>query len=388
MYFKIKDMDFKNKIVLIRVDYNIPLKDKVIQNDLRIKASLDTIKLILEKGASKIILMSHVGRPKGKFDENLSTKNISKRLSELLNMQVKHVNDCINYKIPEEKIIMLENLRFYKDETDNDKEFAQKLAQNIDVYVNDAFGTCHREEASVHAITKFLPSVPGLLLEKEIKALSLENPEKPFIFILGGAKLDTKLPIIKTMLNKADKILLGGAMIFNFYKAKGLKIGDSLFEENMINEAKELLNNKKLILPKDVVVAREFSNESESKIVNVKNIEDGWRGLDIGPKTIKNYIEILKEAKTVAWNGPMGVFEFDNFAKGTYEIAKALSEINTKTIIGGGDSASAIEKLGLNDKFYHISTGGGASLELLSGKKLPALEALKENFKKFNNNKF
>ena len=380
MYFDIEEIDMKDKIVLVRVDYNVPIKDKIIQNDMRIKASLNTIKLILEKGASKIILMSHLGRPKGNLVEEYSTKPIAESLSKLLNLNVKHINDCINYELPEEKIILLENLRFYKEETANDEEFAKKLAEKADIYVNDAFGTAHREEASVHAITKYIQSVPGLLLKKEIESLTLDNPERPFMFILGGAKLDTKLPIIKSMLNKADKILLGGAMIFNFYKAKGYEIGDSLYDENMIDEAKKLLENEKIILPIDIVIAKDFSNESENKTVEIDKIEKSWRGLDIGEKTIKHYIDILKEAKTIAWNGPMGVFEFEKYAKGTLEIAKALSVLDAKTIIGGGDSASAIEKMNLKDKFTHVSTGGGASLELLSGKELPGLKALKENY--------
>jgi 3-phosphoglycerate kinase len=383
MYFDINNIDFKDKKIIVRVDYNVPIKEGIIQNDLRIKASIETINLLLKKGAEKIILMSHVGRPKGQFVKELSTEIIAKRLSELINLEVSHVKDCIDYEIPESKISLLENLRFYKEETKNDLDFSEKLAKGFDYYINDAFGTCHREEASVHGITNFIPSIPGLLLQKEIETLTLENPKRPFVFILGGAKLDTKLPIIKTMLNKADKILLGGAMIFDFYKAKGFEIGTSLFEEEMINEARELLNNEKIILPEDVVIAKEFSNESEFKTVDVNNIDKDWKGLDIGNKTIETYSEILKNAKTIAWNGPMGVFEFENFAKGTNEIAKILSNLNAKTIIGGGDSASAIEKLNLQDKFYHISTGGGASLELLSGKSLPALEALKQNFEKF-----
>ncbi|MFT4305207.1 MAG: phosphoglycerate kinase [Candidatus Woesearchaeota archaeon] len=384
MYFKLNELEIKDKIVLIRVDYNVPLKNKIIQDDLRIKASLDTINLVLQKGAKKIILMSHVGRPKGKFVDELSTLPIAKRLSELLNIDVAYVNDCINYELPNEKIIMLENLRFYEEETNNDNEFAKKLAEKSDIYINDAFGTCHRKEASVYAITNHLLSVPGLLLEKEINSLNLENIEKPFIFLLGGSKLDTKLPIIKNMLNKADKILLGGAMIFNFYKAKGYEIGNSLFQEDMLKEAKELLNNDKIVLPRDIVVSKEISNESEYKTVDADKIEDKWIGLDIGKKTIEDYIGILKSAKIIVWNGPMGMFEIENFSIGTFEIAKFLSNSDSRVIVGGGDSALAIQKLNLNEKFYHVSTGGGASLELLSGKELPALKALKENYIKFS----
>ena len=376
-----KDFDFPGKNVIVRVDLNVPLKDGEIEDDTKIKAVVPTIKYLADKGAEKITLMSHLGRPKGQFKEDLRMDPVCRRLSEILGMEVKKADDCVDVKLPNSRIILLENLRFHKEESDDDEEFAKKLASYADLYINDAFATCHRLNASVHAITRFLPAAAGLLLEKEINSLSFDDPKRPFIFILGGAKLDTKIPIIENMLQKSDKILLGGAMIFNFYKARGLEIGESLFEESMLGKAKEIMEKagEKIVLPVDLVAAYKIEENAESEILAYDKMKPGLKGLDIGPETIKLFSDILDGAGTIIWNGPMGVFEIKQFAKGTLEIAKILSKLDAVKIVGGGDSAAAIEILGMKDAFTHISTGGGAALEMLSGRELPALKALEEN---------
>ena len=397
-FFTLNDLNVKGKRVLVRVDFNV-LLDKItgeITDDKRIKETLPTIKFLIDRNA-KIILCSHLGRPDGKVVENLRMDKIAHRLGQLLNKKVNKLNDCVGDYVKEEvmkmkdgDVVLLENLRFHPDEEENDESFSRQLADLAELYVNDAFGTCHRAHASTYGATKYLKSAAGFLVEKEIRIMgrSMENPDRPLIGILGGAKLgdekfSDKINIIENLLLKVDKVLLGGAIIFTFFKAQGKNVGTSKMQGQFIDMAKRLLKNNKIILPVDVVIADKFDANADSKTVDVNNISDGWMGLDIGPKTIKNYKQILKDAKTVVWNGPMGVFEFDKFSIGTKELAKFLTTLNATTIIGGGDSAAAVEKFGYAQKLTHVSTGGGASLEFLEGKKLPGILALEQSYKKF-----
>jgi len=388
----VKDIDIKGKRVLVRVDFNVPLDENGnITDDTRIVAALPTIEYILNQNAS-VILMSHLGRPKGEVKENLRLNPVAKRLEELLKKPVKKLNDCIGKEVEEAAknikpgdVILLENLRFHKEEEKNDEEFAKKLASLGDVYVNDAFGAAHRAHASVAAITKFLPSVAGFLLAKEIYYLGnlLKNPERPFIVILGGAKISTKIGVINNLLDKVDKMLIGGGMTFTFLKSKGLNIGTSIVETEKEVEAFEILRKaqneeKEIVLPDDVVVADEIKEDAKTKIVDIYQIPDNMSGVDIGPKTIKKFKKIINEAKTIFWNGPMGVFEIDKFAEGTKEIAKAVANSNAVTVVGGGDSISALKKFNLLDKITHVSTGGGASLEFVEGKPLPGIVSLQD----------
>jgi len=385
----IRDVDLHGKRVLMRVDYNVPIKEGVISDDKRIKATLPTIKYILEQGAA-LVLMSHLGRPAGTgYEAEFSLKPIADRLAELLGKPVLFATDCIGAeveamaaKLQPGDVMLLENVRFYKAETKNDMGIAESLAKLGDVFVNDAFGTAHRAQSSTEGVARFLPAVSGFLMEKEIDFLgrATENPERPYVVILGGAKISDKIGVIRNMLSQADKVLIGGGMANTFFKAMGLEVGDSLMEAEVLDIAKALLEESadKLALPVDAVVADAFDNEAHSKVVPVDEVEPGWRILDIGPATISKYEDILKTAKTVAWNGPMGVFEMPNFAKGTFAIAKILAEIDAITIIGGGDSASAVKKAGVADKMSHVSTGGGASLEFLEGKVLPGVAILQE----------
>jgi len=388
----IKDIDIKGKRVLVRVDFNVPLDENGnITDDTRIVAALPTIEYILNQNAS-VILMSHLGRPKGEVKENLRLNPVAKRLEELLKKPIKKLNDCIGKEVEEAAknikpgdVILLENLRFHKEEEKNDEEFAKKLASLGDVYVNDAFGAAHRAHASVAAITKFLPSVAGFLLAKEIYYLGnlLKNPERPFIVILGGAKISTKIGVINNLLDKVDKMLIGGGMTFTFLKSKGLNIGTSIVETEKEVEAFEILRKaqneeKEIVLPDDVVVADEIKEDAKTKIVDIYQIPDNMGGVDIGPKTIKKFKKIINEAKTIFWNGPMGVFEIDKFAEGTKEIAKAVANSNAVTVVGGGDSISALKKFNLLDKITHVSTGGGASLEFVEGKPLPGIVSLQD----------
>jgi len=388
----IKDIDIKGKRVLVRVDFNVPLDENGnITDDTRIVAALPTIEYILNQNAS-VILMSHLGRPKGEVKENLRLNPVAKRLEELLKKPIKKLNDCIGKEAEEAAknikpgdVILLENLRFHKEEEKNDEEFAKKLASLGDVYVNDAFGAAHRAHASVAAITKFLPSVAGFLLAKEIYYLGnlLKNPERPFIVILGGAKISTKIGVINNLLDKVDKMLIGGGMVFTFLKSKGLNIGTSIVETEKEVEAFEILRKaqneeKEIVLPDDVVVADEIKEDAKTKIVDIYQIPDNMGGVDIGPKTIKKFKKIINEAKTIFWNGPMGVFEIDKFAEGTKEIAKAVANSNAVTVVGGGDSISALKKFNLLDKITHVSTGGGASLEFVEGKPLPGIVSLQD----------
>ncbi|CAL5054284.1 unnamed protein product [Urochloa decumbens] len=376
----LKEADLKGKKVFLRADLNVPLDDnQKITDDNRIRASVPTIKYLMEKGA-KVILASHLGRPKG-VTPKYSLKPLVPRLSELLGVDVVMANDCIGEEVqklaaslPDGGVLLLENVRFYKEEEKNDPEFAKKLASVADLYVNDAFGTAHRAHASTEGVTKYLkPAVAGFLMQK-----------KPFAAIVGGSKVSTKIGVIESLLAKVDILILGGGMIFTFYKAQGYAVGKSLVEEDKLELATSLIEKAKskgvsLLLPTDVVVADKFDANAESKIVPASSIPDGWMGLDIGPDSIKTFSQTLDTTKTVIWNGPMGVFEFEKFAAGTDAIAKKLAEITAKgvtTIIGGGDSVAAVEKAGLANKMSHISTGGGASLELLEGKTLPGVLAL------------
>ncbi len=385
--------DLTGKRVLVRADFNVPVDDAGnITDDTRIRAALPTIKDLTSKGA-KVILCSHFGRPKG-VDEKLRLTPVAKRLSELLGQTVVKCDDCIGDEVASKvaamangQVALLENVRFYPEEEQNDPEFAKKLAANADLYVNDAFGTAHRAHASTEGVTKYLsPSVAGYLIEKELEYLqnAIEKPQAPLAAIVGGSKVSSKIGVIETLLDKCDKLFLGGGMIFTFYKARGLNVGKSLVEEDKLElaralEAKAKEKGVQLLLPTDVVVADSFSPDANSRIVDINNIPDGWMGLDIGPDSLKVFQAALADCKTVIWNGPMGVFEFDKFAAGTEGIAHTLAEISKTgaiTIIGGGDSVAAVEKVGLADQMSHISTGGGASLELLEGKVLPGIAAL------------
>jgi phosphoglycerate kinase len=391
----IRDISVSGKRVLVRVDFNVPLdKEKHIEDDTRIRESLPTIEHLLSQGA-KVILMSHLGRPKGKSPE-FSLAPVAKRLSELLGKPVHFASDCIGAEaetavnaLQNGEVLLLENVRFYKEEEANDLEFAKKLASLGEVYVNDAFGTAHRAHASTEGVTKFIQTaVAGFLIEKELKYLgeATANPKRPFVAILGGAKISGKIDVLEKLLEKVDTVLVGGAMIFTFFKAQGFKVGKSLVEDDKLDVAKTILEkaksrNVKLLLPTDVVIADKFEKDANAKTVSVDAIEDDWLGLDIGAETIKTYRHEILSAKTVVWNGPMGVFEMDKFAVGTFEIAKALAEATKNgaiTVIGGGDSASAIVKAGLEKAVTHVSTGGGASLEFLEGKILPGIAALNE----------
>ncbi len=386
----VKDIDLKGKKVFVRCDFNVPMdENQNITDNTRIVAALPTIKYLLEQNC-KVILASHLGRPKGEFKPEFSLAPVAKELSKLLGQEVIMAKDVIGEdamakaaNLKEGEILLLENVRFHKEETDNDPEFSKKLASMAEVYVNDAFGTAHRAHASTTGIASYLPAVAGFLIEKELKFLgnAVNNPERPFVAILGGAKVSDKIGVIDNLLDKVDALMIGGGMAYTFFKAQGYEVGNSICEMDKLDLAKEAMEKAKqkgvkLMLPVDTKVGKEYKADTESKVVKYTEIPEGWEGLDIGPETIKMYEEELKTAKTVVWNGPLGVFEFDQFAVGTNAIAKILSEIDATTIIGGGDSAAAVKKAGLEDKMTHISTGGGASLEFLEGKKLPGIEAL------------
>lgn len=392
----IDKVDLKGKRVLVRVDFNVPLDENLnITDDTRIVESLPTIKKIIADGG-KAILMSHLGRPKGGPNPKYSLKPTAKRLSELLGKEVKLATDCIGDEVKaivnqmqNGDVLILENVRFHPEEEKNDPEFAKKLAELGDVYINDAFGSAHRAHASTEGVTKFIKiNAAGYLMQKELEYLgaAVSNPKRPYVAILGGAKISGKIDVINNLFDKVDTLIIGGGMAFTFFKAQGKVIGKSLLEEEKIELAKEVLEKAKtsgvkFLLPVDVVVASEFNNDSPATVVSVDAIPSDKMGLDIGPETIKLFREEILRAKTVVWNGPMGVFEFDNFAKGTIAIAEALAEATANgavTVIGGGDSAAAIAKAGLKDKVSHVSTGGGASLEFLEGKILPGVAALND----------
>ena len=385
----VRDLDLRGKRVLMRVDFNVPLEKGVITDDTRIRAALPTIKYIIERGG-KLILMSHLGRPKG-VDPKLSLKPVSRRLSELLGKEVKMAPDCIGDEVQrmvaemkEGDVILLENLRFHKGETENDPEFARELASLGDVYVSDAFGAAHRAHASTEGVTKFIPqAAAGFLMEKEIEYLSkaVQSPEHPFVVILGGAKVSDKIGVLTNMLERADAILIGGGMAYTFLKAQGYNVGKSIVEEDKLDLARQIMDEAKekgveFKLPVTTVIADRFAPDANSKVVKSTEIPDGWLGVDIGPETVEEFSKVIGRAKMIVWNGPLGVYEFDKFAKGTVAVAKMLAESDAITIIGGGDCVAAVQKAGVADKMTHISTGGGASLEFLEGKELPGIAAL------------
>jgi len=386
------EADVSGKRVLVRADFNVPSDDDGnITDETRIRAALPTIKDLTAKGG-KVILCSHMGRPKGEVKEELRLTTVAQRLSQLLGQEVIKTDDCVGDAVASTvsamkngDVILLENLRFHSEETSNDPEFAKQLAANADLYVNEAFGTAHRAHASTEGVTKYLsPSVAGYLIEKELDYLqdAVDNPKRPLAAIIGGSKVSSKIGVIETLLDKCDKLLIGGGMIFTFYKARGLSVGKSLVEEDKLELAKSLEAKAKeqgveLLLPTDVVVADNFAPDANAKTVSINDIPDGWMGLDIGPDSIKVFQDALADCNAVIWNGPMGVFEFDKFAAGTEAIAHTLAgKSDAVTIIGGGDSVAAVEKVGVAEKMSHISTGGGASLELLEGKTLPGIVAL------------
>lgn len=390
----LKDMDVNGKKVLVRVDYNVPMdSDGEITDDIRIRSSLPTVEYLLENGAA-VILMSHLGRPKGEPKKEFSMLPVANKLSELMKREVIFADDdnVVSDKVREMAaglnsgdVMLLQNTRFRKEEEKNEESFAKELASLAELYINDAFGTSHRAHASNVGVSNHLPSALGFLVEKEVSIMgkALDDPERPFVAILGGAKVSDKIGVIENLLTKVDAIIIGGGMAFTFLRAKGYEVGKSLLEEDKVELAKELIHKAKesgvaLVLPVDVVVADEFKNDTIFKTVSADKIPSDMMGLDIGQETVELFESVIKEAKTVVWNGPMGVFEMDNFNKGTYAIARAMVESGAITIVGGGDSASAVEKAGLADKITHVSTGGGASLELLEGKVLPGINAISE----------
>lgn len=388
----VRDIDVRGKKVLVRCDFNVPMdENKNITDNRRIVGALDTIKYLLENNA-KVILCSHLGRPKGEVNPKYSLAPVATELSKLLGKEVKLAKDVVGEdaialtsNMNEGDIVLLENVRYEAGEEKNDEGLSKKFASLAEIYVNDAFGTAHRAHSSTTGVASFLPAVSGFLIEKELKFLgsALENPARPFVAILGGAKVSDKIGVIDNLLEKVDTLIIGGGMTYTFFKSMGYEVGKSLCELDKLDLAKSLMEKAeakgvKLMLPVDNKVGKEFKEDTESKIVSSTEIPADWEGFDIGPKTIEMYAEELGNAKTVVWNGPLGVFEFEQFAVGTNSIAKILSEVEAITIVGGGDSAAAVEKAGLAPKFTHISTGGGASLEFLEGKKLPGIEALQD----------
>ena len=388
----VRDIDLKGKKVFVRCDFNVPMDDNQnITDNRRIVAALPTIKYLIEQNC-KVILSSHLGRPKGEFKAEYSLAPVAAELSKLLGQEVLMAKDVVGESaktlaanLQEGQVMLLENVRFHKEETDNEPEFAKELASMAELFVNDAFGTAHRAHASTEGVSHYLPSVSGFLIEKELKFLgdSLNNPERPFVAILGGAKVSDKIGVIDSLLEKVDTLMIGGGMAYTFFKAQGYEVGNSLCEPDKCELALELMEkakNKgvKLLLPVDTKIGKEFKEDTESKTVAWTEIPTEWEGFDIGEKTIEMFKEELKTAKTVIWNGPLGLFEFEQFAIGTNSIAHALADLEATTIIGGGDSAAAVEKAGLAEKMTHISTGGGASLEFLEGKKLPGIECLQD----------
>ncbi len=387
----IRDIDVKGKRVFVRVDYNVPLKGSVIRDDTRIKESVPTVKYLIENGA-KVILASHMGRPDGQVVEEMRLAPVAKRLSEYIGKEVKMLPDCIGPEVEAavaamnpSDVVMLENLRFYKQETKNDPEFAKKLASLADVYVDDAFGTAHRAHASTYGVAEVLPvAVGGFLMEKELLNLGrlVDNPERPFVAVLGGAKVKDKVAIIKNLLLKVDALLIGGGMAFTFLKARGMNVDKSLLD-NSIDLANEIFKfaeekNVPIVMTEDIVVVDEVKEGAAAEIVDVENVPADKIGVDIGPKTVKLFEKYLKDAKSIFWNGPVGVFEIPEFAKGTLEVAKIIAANSGLTCIGGGDSVAAVKQLGFGDKMTHLSTGGGASLEFLEGKELPGIAILND----------
>ncbi len=393
MYQKktMKDVEVKGKRVFVRVDFNVPMEEGKITDDTRIRAAIPTISYLVEQGA-KVILASHLGRPKGEVKEELRLTAVGERLSDLIGQPVKKLDESIGEEVEQAvasmndgEIILLENVRFHAGEEKNDPALAESFAKLADVYVNDAFGAAHRAHATTAGIAQYLPAVSGFLMEKEIEVLgkALSNPERPFTAIIGGAKVKDKIGVIDHLLEKVDHLIIGGGLSYTFTRAQGYEIGKSLLEEDKIDLAKSFIEKATdhgvdLHMPIDAVVASEFSKDAETKVVDINEIPSGWMGLDIGPKTAAEYAEVIKNSKLIIWNGPMGVFEMDAFANGTKKVAEAMAETEGYTIIGGGDSAAAVEKFHVADKMDHVSTGGGASLEFMEGKELPGVVALND----------
>ena len=387
----VEDLDVAGKKVLVRCDFNVPLSDGKITSDKRIVASLPTIKYLIKNGA-KVILCSHLGRPKGEFKPEFSLAPVAARLSELLGQEVKMAKDVVGESaqslaasLKDGEVMLLENVRFHKEETKNDPEFSKKLASLAELYVNDAFGSAHRAHSSTTGVADYLPSACGYLIQKEIEFMgnALANPKRPLVAILGGAKVSDKIGVITNLLDKCDTIIIGGGMAYTFMKALGYEIGTSLLEADRVDDAKAMMETAKakgvkFIIPIDNKVGREYDPNTEAMVISSDNIPEGWMGLDIGPKTQALFADAIKGSGTVIWNGPMGVSEWENFAAGTIAVAKAVAESGAISIIGGGDSAAAVQKLGFADKMSHISTGGGASLEFLEGKELPGIAALSD----------
>lgn len=388
----VRDLDLRNKRCLVRVDFNVPLKNGVITDDTRIRAALKTLKYILDQEGSSLVVMSHLGRPKGEVKKEFSLSLVRSRLEELLGREVKMANDCIGKEVLAQteslkagEVLLLENLRFHKEETKNDEEFARQLSKNGDIYINDAFGTAHRAHASTEGVAHNLTSAGGFLIEKEVAFFDplVTNPAKPFVAIIGGAKVSSKISVLESLLKNCSTLIIGGGMAYTFLKARGLSIGNSLVEEDYIDIAVNLMKKAddkgvQVLLPVDHLAASEFSADAE--VINVKgeNVPDGLIGMDIGPETLKSYSDVISKSKSLVWNGPLGVFEFDSFSKGTLGVAKLVAVCNGTTVVGGGDSVAAVNKFGFADKIDHVSTGGGASLEYLEGKTLPGIAALKE----------
>lgn len=389
----VRDIEVKGKRVLVRCDFNVPMQDGKITDDIRITSALPTIKYLIDHGA-RVILMSHMGRPKGEAKMEFTLKPVADRLSELLGQEILFISapEVVNPQIADAarnlkdgQVMLLENVRFRKEETKNEPEFAKELAQLGEVFVNDAFGTAHRAHCSTAGVADYLPAVSGFLIEKEVKFLgeALENPQRPFVAIMGGAKVGDKIPVIENLLKKVDTLVIGGGMSYTFFKAMGLEIGTSILDEESVGLAGELMKKAeaagvKMLLPTDVVCAKEFDNNSDKIVCEREAIPADRMGMDIGPQSVQRIAEELSAAKTVVWNGPMGVFEMPNFAEGTKKVAEALANSSAATIIGGGDSAAAVEQFGYADKMTHISTGGGASLEFLEGKTLPGIAVLED----------
>ena len=389
----VKDINVQGKRIIAICDFNVPMKDGAITDDIRIVAALPTVKYLVEQGA-KVILMSHMGRPDGEPNMKYTLKPVADRLSELLGQEVLFISSPVVVDdevkaaaegLAEGQVMLLENVRFRKEETKNGADFAKELASLADIFVNDAFGTAHRAHSSTAGVADYLPAVSGFLIEKEVEFLgnAVENPKRPFVAIMGGAKVGDKIPVIENLLKKVDTLIIGGGMSYTFYKAEGLEIGTSILDKDSLELAPQLLKKAeeagvKMLLPIDVVVADDFNNDAKSAIVDKDAIPADMMGMDIGPKTVELYKAAIAEAETIVWNGPMGVFEMENFAKGTRAIAEALAESKAVTVIGGGDSAAAVEQFGLADRMTHISTGGGASLEFLEGKILPGVAVLED----------
>ncbi|HET90813.1 MAG TPA: phosphoglycerate kinase [Chloroflexi bacterium] len=384
----VRDVAVRDKRVLVRVDFNVPLKEGAVADDTRIRAALPTLNYLLEHGAA-LILCSHLGRPKGKAVPELTMDPVAARLADLLKRPVIKLDDCVGPEVEQAAqkmrpgdVILLENTRFHPEEKANDPDFARRMASLAELYVNDAFGAAHRAHASTVGVAQYLPTVGGFLMEKELEFLgkAVEEPEHPYIAILGGAKISDKIGVIESLLGQCDRLLIGGGMANTFFKAMGFDVGDSLIEEDALPTAQSLLKSagSQLVLPVDVVIADAFDNEADTRVVAPNEVIAGWRILDIGPKTIPTFKSALTGARTIVWNGPLGVFEMPNFARGTFALAETLADLNAVTIIGGGDSAAAVHQAGLVDRMSHVSTGGGASLEFLEGKTLPGVAVLED----------